>query len=84
MIYRATNVRQDVWMNLSANSNHFFWLTGEVPQTLIMIVNKLQNRFQLHRQLGRRSGIDLRNQVLDILHLFIMLILYVGTDISIT
>ena len=61
--YRATLHDNDVWRSMQSNWNHFFWLTGETPETLQILVNILNRRFFWHRQYGRRSSLDLRHQV---------------------
>ena len=61
--YRSTNENPDVWNNLERNWNHFFWLTGEIPISLQIISDKLQNRFIRTRASGRKSALSFRNQV---------------------
>ena len=54
---------RDVWSRLQNNWIYFYWLTGETPQTLSIIVRKLQNNIWHFNNLGRNSALDLRNQV---------------------
>ena len=64
--FRATVLKADVWTNLSKNWDHFFWLTGETPDTLQILINRLHNRINLCRRRGRLSPISKRNQVINI------------------
>ena len=61
---RATTVNSDVWVNLSTNWDHCFWLTGEFPDTLQIIVNKIERRFFIRNHRGPRTMLSVRNQVL--------------------
>ena len=61
---RSRFEENEVWNNLQTNWNHFFWLTGETPETLQILVNALHRNFFMHRQYGRKSSLDLRHQVL--------------------
>ena len=51
-----------MWDRLQDNWTHFYWLTGELPPTLQLIVNRLEVRFR-HRTRGRKCIITFRNQV---------------------
>ena len=55
-----------MWLNLQQNWNHFYWLTGETPQTMQILVNAIDRKFFVHRHYGRNCSLDLRNQVCDI------------------
>ena len=61
--FRINAIGMDVWASLEQNWVHFFWLTGETPQTLTILVNTLRNRNFVHLRLGRIPSIDFRNQV---------------------
>ena len=54
---------QDVWGSLETNWNNFFWLTGETPITLSILVNQLYGHFIHVFHYGHRSKLDFRNQV---------------------
>ena len=54
---------RDVWTVLAQNWTFFYWLTGETPQSLAMLVRSLQNNFHHFNRLGRNSALDFRNQV---------------------
>ena len=58
-IYRTN----DLWGILETNWTHFFWLTGETPATLQIIVNRIQTLFRQQVNLGRPQILDFRNQV---------------------
>ena len=62
--FRATNTNSDVWLNILRNWNHFFWLTGEFPDTLQLVVSKIERRFFHHYPRGRRASLSVRNQVI--------------------
>ena len=62
-IFRATVTDIDVWRKLSRNWEHFFWLTGETPDTLDVIIDRLQHRMNIFRRCGRISFMSTRNQV---------------------
>ena len=60
---RSTDNHHDVWRTLSQNWNHFYWLTGETPDTLNIIVQGLRsNFFRLHQH--RNNALNLHNKVL--------------------
>ena len=63
IFYRATISKSDVWVNLSKNWDHFFWLTGETPDSLQILLNRIQARVNLCRKRGRMSPMSHRNQV---------------------
>ena len=56
-------ISRDLWATLEQNWVHFFWLTGESPQTLNALVVRLRNLFFVHNNFGRNPIIDFRNQV---------------------
>ena len=62
-LFRATVTDIDVWRKLSTNWDHFFWLTGETPDTLDVIIDRLHHRMNIHRRCGRISFMSTRNQV---------------------
>ena len=41
----------------------FFWLTGETPQTFMILVRILENRYMPFNNFGRNCVLDFRNQV---------------------
>ena len=61
--YRATLYSSDVWINMQRNWTHFFWLTGETPDTLSILVQRLIAKFISFWSKGPESMIDFRNQV---------------------
>ena len=61
--FRARLLGQDMWTILERNWVHFFWLTGETPDTLRILVQRLQFHFLPHLHIGRQQAIDFRNQV---------------------
>ena len=61
--YRATINRRDVWENLTQHWLHFFWLTGETPDTLMHLVNNIDNFMGPFNSFGRKKVLNLKNQV---------------------
>ena len=61
--FRVTVNNCDVWNKLSHNWDHFSWLTGETPDTLNILIDRLKARINLCRKRGRLSPISTRNQV---------------------
>ena len=66
--YRCQRQRRDFWNNLERNWTDFFWLTGETPDTLSLLVNDI---YCFRRRIigrwykkGRRTSLTFRNQVL--------------------
>ena len=61
---------RDVWATLERNWSFFFWLTGETPPTLQLIVDRIQLNLlpQMHR--GHAPLIDFRKQVIFFGELF--------------
>ena len=55
--------RRDFWQILSTNWDHFYWLTGEVPHSMNLLVNRIRQIYK-KRPSGRRSVLNIRNQVL--------------------
>ena len=64
VVYRTN----DLWAILEQNWNFFYWLTGELPISLQMLVNQIQNTFVPQIVLGRPPILDLRNQVSLLFH----------------
>ena len=62
-INRGENITRDIWMQLERNWLHFFWLTGEIPSTLQIVVNRIENLFMPNIARGRNQCINFRNQV---------------------
>ena len=62
-VFRATVHNSDGWQNLAKNWVHFFWLTGETPDTLSMIVSRLRRQFHRIENPQRREALSTRNQV---------------------
>ena len=54
----------DLWAILEQNWINFFWLTGEIPQTLAILVQRLIHLFINQTHQGRATVIDFRNQVI--------------------
>ena len=61
--YRVTFISRNVWNNLKTNWSHFFWLTGETPDTLNDLTNQIQRIFLPYRRTGPETSLDIRNQV---------------------
>ena len=59
---REVNQKADMWDFLERNWTHFYWLMGEIPPSLQMIVNQLNEKFG-RRQRGHNCIISFRNQV---------------------
>ena len=53
----------DIWLHLQRNWLYFFWLIGETPGTLQVLVNRLEHIFQPQVPRGRRQCLNFRNQV---------------------
>ena len=53
----------DLWQNLQKNWLHFFWLTGETPASLQVIVNRIEVIYFPQITRGRKDCITFRNQV---------------------
>ena len=60
---RTKKGEHDVWRNLTQNWDHFFWLSGETPQTLDILVRTVKGRFPLVTRKGRISCLTIHNQV---------------------
>ena len=54
---------RDVWHKLETNWIHFFWMTGETPQSLSQLAYQLERKFEPHVTSGRKSNLDFRNKV---------------------
>ena len=69
--YRATRFNFDCWNNLARNWTDFFWLTGETPDTLNLLVQlvraNLRNVRGRNFRRGRRPALTFRNQVRNFL-----------------
>ena len=52
-----------MWQQLENNWVNFFWLTGETPGTLGILVNRISNVYHPFLARGRPLCLDLRNQV---------------------
>ena len=61
--YRANLLTKDVWNLLQNNWKHFYWLTGETPHSLNILVNRVQANYFPQIQRGRTTGLDFKNQV---------------------
>ena len=53
----------DVWRSLETNWTMFFWLTGEIPPTLQLLVDEIRRGYFPEVTRGRAQVIDFRNQV---------------------
>ena len=74
--YQSRVHNRDVWINLEQNWSHFFWLTGETPQTLEILINRVESKFLNCRNSGPDSNLNLRNKVsnyfeVHVKHIFI-------------
>ena len=56
-------MHRDVWRNMQHNWDDFYWLTGETPITLQVLVNQIEHRNIFNNPLGRPGALDFRNQV---------------------
>ena len=56
-------MHRDVWLNMQNNWNDFYWLTGETPTSLQVLVDQLLHRNIFHNALGCRCALNYRNQV---------------------
>ena len=61
--HRSTLHQTDVWNNLAQNWMHFFWLSGETPNTLFTLVQEIEGRHLNYFHKGRPSKLSLKNQV---------------------
>ena len=61
--YRLTVNNMDVWQNMETNWSHFFWLTGETPETLQILINRIEVKFLNYRTYGPDSTLSIRKQV---------------------
>ena len=52
---------RDVWAYLERNWVFFFWLTGEIPPTLQLVVDGIQHEFNPNVNRGRPQILDFRN-----------------------
>ena len=68
--YRATLNSTDVWAKLQENWTHFFWLTGETPDTLNILVERICIKFMTFKSYGPNGILDLKNQVGYLIYLF--------------
>ena len=57
--YQPTNV----WRNLERNWSHFFWLTGETPATLRVLVTRIEQIYLPERPMGWAQALTFENQV---------------------
>ena len=64
--YTSNTHTRDVWQLLQTNWNHFFWLTGETPDTLRNMITKIERRFNPNVERGCKSLLDMRNQVCNL------------------
>ena len=62
IICRNETENGDMWARLEHNWSHFYWLTGEIPPTLNLIVGRLETRFR-RRQRGPKCKLTFLNQV---------------------
>ena len=59
---RSNTSTNDLWFTLEQNWDHFFWLTGDIPPSLNLIVNEIRPKLQI-RGRGRKLSLSVRNQV---------------------
>ena len=65
MYFRCEGGDRDLWSNLEWNWQHFYCLTGKIPDTLNVLVNQLRLNFpQRIRRRGQNQCLSFRNQVL--------------------
>ena len=56
------NQKQNLWLGLESNWDHFFWMTGEIPPTLDQLCNELVQFFGRRITKGK-CVLSFRNQV---------------------
>ena len=56
-------MHRDVWINMQNNWDDFYWLTGETPISLQVLVHQIEPRNIIHNNLGCREALNFRNQV---------------------
>ena len=61
-VCRRISNEVDLWNNLQNNWDNFFWLTGEIPTTLMSIVEAIRPRCMRYH-MGRTPKLSLHNQV---------------------
>ena len=64
--YRARRGYTDVWENLATNWTHFYWLTGETPESLQLLVQRLRQIYFI-RPMHRNCKLTFCNQILLII-----------------
>ena len=57
-----------MWEKMEQNYLHFFWLTGETPETLTNLVERIKRDFLPYTKPGPNGSLDVRNKV-SIFHL---------------
>ncbi len=65
--YRWTRTRQDVWRNLEQNVHDFWFMTGEIPESLEALIRRLTpelNQAIRPRGVCGRRALNTRNRVL--------------------
>ena len=75
-------MHSDVWTNLEQNWNDFFWLTGETPHTLQLLVQQLEPIYRQYYPRRRTSLLSFRNQVIIFNHMpygFPLMELYINS-----
>ena len=63
---RCVDNSHDVWKDLSTNWNHFYWLTGETPVSMQIIIEGIRENF-FNYHLHGNNRLDFRNQILLVL-----------------
>ena len=52
-----------MWSNLEENWSHFFWLIGETPDTLTILINRIEAKYINCSSYGPESNLNLKNKV---------------------
>ena len=62
--FRRNSQQLDVWQQLEQNWDSFYWLTGEIPPSIAMIISDIEPLFRRYvNRFGRTPKLNLRNQV---------------------
>ena len=61
--HRNEYIPTDMWIQLERNWLYFFWLTGEIPSTLQIVVNRIKKIFLPNITRSRNQCLSFRNQV---------------------
>ena len=65
-VARCVDNSHDVWSDLRKNWNHFYWLTGETPVSMDILLQGLTDSYFRNHE-NRNNSLNLRNQILLVL-----------------